>query len=82
MRELRGAGLVAVKHVATESNPADLFTKVLSRQVFEQHRRTVLNAAGGDAVERLHRARLAVAGRVPSERESKAINKLEALLVG
>ena len=47
MRELRGAGLVAVKHVATESNPADLFTKVLSRQTFELHRRTVLNAAGG-----------------------------------
>ena len=43
MRELRGAGTVVVKHVPTEFNPADLFTKVLGRQEFEKHRRTVLN---------------------------------------
>ena len=41
MRELRGAGLVTVEHIPTEINPADLFTKILSRQVFEKHRRTV-----------------------------------------
>ena len=40
MRELRCAGLVTVEHIPTEINPADLFTKILSRQVFEKHRRT------------------------------------------
>ena len=80
MRELRGAGLVAVKHVATESNPADLFTKVLSRQTFELHRRTVLNAAGGDAVERLYKARVAAEGRKIKEREQTAVKKIESML--
>ena len=46
MRELRGAGVVNVRHVPTESNPADLFTKILSRQLFEKHRATVLNLPG------------------------------------
>ena len=46
MRELRGAGLVTVSHVPTELNPADLFTKILSRQPFEKHRKTVLNLPG------------------------------------
>ena len=45
MREMRGAGVVEVKHIATELNPADLFTKVLGRQVFEKHKSTVLNLA-------------------------------------
>ena len=44
MRELRGAGVVTVEHVPTDSNPADIFTKILSRQVFEKHRKTVLNS--------------------------------------
>ena len=43
MRELRGLGVVNVSHIATELNPADLFTKILTRQVFEKHRTTVLN---------------------------------------
>ena len=34
MRELRGAGEVTVDHVPTDDNPADLFTKILSRQPF------------------------------------------------
>ena len=57
MRELRGTGTVAVKHVPTDANPADLFTKVLSRQPFERHRKTVLNLSAGDAVERARRSR-------------------------
>ena len=45
MRELRGAGVVTVDHVPTDKNPADIFTKVLKRQPFEQHRKTVMNNA-------------------------------------
>ena len=40
MRELRGAGIVTVKY---DDNTADLFTKVLTRQPFEKHRRRVMN---------------------------------------
>ena len=57
MRELRGAGRVNVKHVSTDKNPADLFTKVLGRQTFEKHRRSVLNLPGDEAVERARRMR-------------------------
>ena len=46
MRELRGAGIVTVVHVPTELNEADIFTKILSRQTFEKHRRTILNVSG------------------------------------
>ena len=50
MRELRGSGRVVVRHIPGETNPADLFTKVLSRQPFEKHRKFVLNLpAGRDA---------------------------------
>ena len=40
-----------------ELNPADLFTKVLGRQVFERHRRTVLNLPCGEGVEKTRRLR-------------------------
>ena len=43
MRELRGAGIMTVKYVPTDDNTADLFTKVLTRQPFEKHRRRVMN---------------------------------------
>ncbi len=46
MRELRGNGLVTVSHIPTESNPADLFTKVLDKQPFEKHRNLVMNLPG------------------------------------
>ena len=46
MRELRGAGTVTVRHIPGETNPADLFTKILSRQPFEKHRKVVLNLPG------------------------------------
>mgnify|MGYP003941231743 CR=1 FL=1 len=46
MRELRGKEVVTVKYVPTDDNPADLFTKVLSRQPFEKHRRKVMNITG------------------------------------
>ena len=51
MRELRGAGEVTVDHVPTDDNPADLFTKILSRQPFEKHRKTVLNLPGDTGME-------------------------------
>ena len=45
MREMRGAGRVTVKYVPTDDNTADISTKILSRQPFEKHRRTLLNLA-------------------------------------
>ena len=43
MRELRGAKIVTVAHIPTDTNPADIFTKILSRATFEKHRATVMN---------------------------------------
>ena len=57
MRELRGAGVVTVKHVPTDINPADLFTKVLGRQPFERHRHTVLNLAAQNVIESMRASR-------------------------
>ena len=51
MRELRGAGQVTVAHIPTDQNPADLYTKILSWQPFEKHRKTVLNLAGDTGLE-------------------------------
>ena len=45
MRELRGAGHVVVRHIPGDTNPADLFTKILTKQPFEKHRKFVLNLA-------------------------------------
>ena len=59
LREMRGAGLVTVKYLGTEENTADLFTKILDRQPFEKHRKTVLNTAANDGV--------------PSARDKKAM---------
>ena len=56
---MRGAGLVTVKYLGTEENTADIFTKILDRQPFEKHRKTVLNTAANDGV--------------PSARDKKAM---------
>ena len=56
MRELRGAGTTAVRHLAGTENPADLFTKILTKQLFEKHRKFTLNLAGDTGVE--HRSML------------------------
>ena len=49
--ELRGAGVVKVNHMPGEANPADLFTKILGRQVFEKHRKVVLNLPAGSGLD-------------------------------
>ena len=51
MRELRGAGVVKVNHMPGEVNPADLFTKILGRQVFEKHRKVILNQPAGSGLD-------------------------------
>ena len=77
MRELRGAGVVVVAHVPTELNPADLFTKVLSRQEFEKHRRIVLNIPAAEGIARQAHDRAseekesAQAGGVPRAKNKK-----------
>ena len=43
IRELVENGLIKLKLVKTENNPADIFTKALGRRLFEKHRKTVLN---------------------------------------
>ena len=57
MRELRGAGVVNVWWVPTDDNFADLFTKIIGRQPFEKHRRTMLNLDANEAVEKARAAR-------------------------
>ena len=57
MRELRGEGMVTVTHVPTDLNSADLFTKILSRQVFEKHRKKVLNLPGDTCSESARKMR-------------------------
>ena len=53
MRELRGAGIVDVKHIPGTENPADIFTKVLPPQPFHKHRKKIFNCDAYDAtVER------------------------------
>ena len=42
-RDARGWHHDRCAHVRTEDNAADIFTKILPRQTFEKHRRTILN---------------------------------------
>jgi hypothetical protein len=58
MRELRGAGIVEVAHISTDENPADLFTKILTKQPFEKHRKRVMNSPGDTGVEYARRVRM------------------------
>ena len=66
MRELRGAGVVTVAHVGTEFNPADIFTKILTRQPFEKHRKTILNLSCDTGVEYGRRMRMSARPVDPS----------------
>ena len=72
MRELRGAGRVQLKHIPGETNPADLFTKILTRQPFEKHRKFVLNLAGDTGMEHARRVRLATADASSSREGTSA----------
>ena len=51
-------------------NPADLFTKILTRQPFEKHRKFVLNLPGDTGVEYARRQRHWEAG-ASSQRDGK-----------
>ena len=75
MRELRGAGVVKVKHVPTDINPADLFTKVLGRQPFERHRHTVLNLAAQNVIESMRAARAKHEKSVDKEAAAFAVDR-------
>ena len=44
-----------MRHIPGDTNPADLFTKILTRQPFEKHRKTVLNIAGDLSAEQSRR---------------------------
>ena len=72
MRELRGAGRVVVRHIPGVSNPADLFTKILDRQSFEKHRKTVLNLPGDTGIEHTRRVRVA-ARSASSQRDGTSV---------
>ena len=47
MRELRGAGLVNVSLVTGDTNSADLFTKIVSKQLFDKYRKFILGSQVG-----------------------------------
>ena len=70
MRELRGEGVVAVNHIPTDLNPADLFTKILPRATFERHRSNVLNTSGAVVVEALRKVNSAKADKVDAAAKS------------
>ena len=55
MRELRGAGVVNVILVTGDTNPADMFTKIVSKQLFDKYRKFVTRRARGAVVDE-HRA--------------------------
>jgi len=66
MRELRGLGVVNVRHIPGDTNPADMFTKILSRQPFERHRKKVMNLSGDAGVEHKRAAACGWAGASPA----------------
>ena len=53
------SGRVVVRHIPGVTNPADLFTKILDRQTFEKHRKSVLNLPGDTGIEHARRVRVA-----------------------
>ena len=69
MRELRGASVVTVRHIPGEENPADLFTKILTRQPFEKHRKKSMNLTGDTGVEFARRQRVAGGVLSPADGE-------------
>jgi hypothetical protein len=58
MRELRGADIINLRKIPGEVNPADLFTKILARQLFERHRKVVLNLPGDTGMEHARRVKM------------------------
>ena len=66
MRELRGAATVQLRHIPGDTNPADLFTKILKRQPFEKHRKFVLNLPGDTGAEYARRVATRASRAAPS----------------
>ena len=50
--------MVTVVKVDTVDNPADVFTKILTRQPFEKFRKFVLNLPGDTGVEYARKVRM------------------------
>ena len=73
MRELRGAGEVVVRHIPTADNCADLFTKILSRQPFEKHRKVVLNSGAGESTDEVKQQRVAACDKAASRACERAL---------
>lgn len=71
MRELRGAGTVNVRHIPGEVNPADLFTKILSKQLFDRHRKVVLNLPGDTGMEHARKQRMTAHQNPPATEDAQ-----------
>lgn len=46
VRELQAEGVVAVEHIGTDDNTADIFTKPISPDAFIKHRATLMAGVG------------------------------------
>ena len=79
MRELRGSGLIDVHHISGDINPADLYTKILTRQPFEKHRKMVMNLPGDTGAEHAHRRHATDRWPTPGRKEDPGRHRCHGL---